>query len=269
MVVSKLTIYPVKGCRGYSLTETRVTPMGLVGDREFTVLLDGERAGQKQILELIHLSAKWIGDHELLLGYPGKSDFELPTELGSPSADVDIYSKKIPTLDMGDEVAAWLSDAFEKTVRLVRAREAYDWFLPLKEFSGVHGQKQTKFIDAAPILLTNQSSLDDLCQRMDAPIPMNRFRPNIVVSDLEAYREDDLPAFNFPRLTLNRVTVCERCIVTTTDQNTGGRAKEPLRTLGKYRKRKNDYAGGIMFGIYLTPDSDGDISVGDVMQEPA
>ena len=168
---------------------------------------------------------------------------------------------------MGDEVAAWLSEAFNSTVRLARAEEAFDWFLPLKEFGNVHGQKQTKFIDAAPVLLTNQSSLEDLNQRMDESLPMNRFRPNIVVSDLKAYSEDDLPTFKFPQLTLNRVTVCDRCIVTTTNQDTGERAKEPLRTLSKYRKRKNDYAGGIMFGIYLTPDGDGKITVGDVLAE--
>lgn len=265
--VSELTIYPIKGCRGYSLTEAAVTSMGLKGDREFVVLKDGKLTNQKQILEHIHLSAKWTSDHQLQLGYPGKEDFALDAQLGSPAAPLNLYSKKVPVVDMGDEVGAWLSDAFNQPVRLARAEKAFDWFLPLEEFSSVHGQKQTKFVDAAPILLTNQSSLDDLNLRMPDALPMNRFRPNIVISFLEAYREDDLPEFGFPQVCLKRVAVCERCIVTTTDQETGDRAQEPLKTLSKFRKRNNNYAGGIMFGIYLVPDGDGRITLGDVLYQ--
>ena len=121
-------------------------------------------------------------------------------------------------------------------------------------------------MDAAPILLASQASLDDLNSRLKTPVPMNRFRPNIVIEGCEAFEEDERPEFRFPDIILRRVTVCERCIVTTMDQQTGTRDKEPLNTLSRYRRRSENYAGGIMFGIYLT-GGEGRISTGDQLAE--
>ena len=128
----------------------------------------------------------------------------------------------------------------------------------------MHGQKQAKFVDAAPILLTNQNSLKDLNERLTIDVPMERFRANIVVSGLAAYEEDQQQNYRAADVLLTRVTVCERCIVTTMDQQDGTMKKEPLKTLSKYRKRANDYAGGIVFGSYLTTQDAGRLNVGDI-----
>ena len=268
--VSKIVIYPVKGCRGQVLESAEVTEMGLVGDREFTVTVAGQVVNQKQLPLLYQLSAQWIDEHSLSLSFPDAKSFVLDTRAGAACDTVDIYSKQVPVLDMGGEVADWLSDVLQDTVRLVRAAQPFKWFFPLEEFAQIHDNDQSKFIDAAPILLTNQNSLDDLNDKIrvahDLPaLSMDRFRANIVVAGLGSYLEDELPVFEFPKLRLSRLAVCERCIVTTTDPASGVRGKEPLRTLSKYRKRKNDYAGGIMFGIYLVPAVKGSISIGDVL----
>jgi len=263
--VTDLLLYPIKGCRGYSVNQISVTPMGLLGDREFAVISDGERVNQKQLPELMWLSAVWRSVECLVLTFPGHENYELKTSLDPKLVPdkIQVYGNDLPILDMGDSVAGWLSAALGSSVRLARTNGAVDWFIPVPEFELVHGRPQTKFVDAAPILLTNEVSLKDLNDRLEVGIPMNRFRPNIVVDDLEAYREDELETFDFAGTCLQRVAVCERCIVTTTDQVTGEQAKEPLRTLSKYRKRISGYAGGIMFGIYLTSMSEGELSVGE------
>ncbi|MFT4713637.1 MAG: hypothetical protein ACJAVI_005978 [Candidatus Azotimanducaceae bacterium] len=266
--VTDMLLYPIKGCRGYSVEQVVVTPMGLLGDREFALVKDGERANQKQLPDLIHLTAVWKSPDCLVMKYPSCEDFELDCSLQQELAigQIQVYGKDVPTLDMGNAVAEWLSKAFNADVRLAKTNGPFDWFLPLPEFSLVHGEPQTKFVDAAPLLLTNAVSLTDLNSRLEEDLPMNRFRPNIVVDGLEPYYEDELASFNFPNVSLARVTVCERCIVTTTNQETGERKKEPLRALSKYRKRENDYAGGILFGIYLTATSSGELAIGDNLE---
>ena len=266
--VSDLLLYPIKGCRGYSVDQAAVTPMGLVGDREFAVIKDGERINQKQLSSMMYLSAVWKSAEYLELSFPGTSNFELNCAVSSIKTldKIQVYGSDLSIQDMGDDVAFWLTERLGAEVRLARTNGATPWFLPVPEFVSVHGKPQTKFVDAAPILLTNTESLDDLNARLSDELPMNRFRPNIVVDLLEAYKEDSLEIFNFPSLNLESVAICERCTVTTTDQETGEVAKEPLRTLSKYRKRADGYAGGIMFGIYVTAIADGKLAIGDNLE---
>ncbi len=266
--VSDLLLYPVKGCRGYSVNQVAVTPMGLVGDREFAVIKDGERVNQKQLSNLMYLSAVWKSDDCLELDFPGVSTFELSSIANSELAlrQIQVYGNGLSIQDMGDEVARWLTKALGANVRLARTNGASPWFLPVAEFATVHGKLQTKFVDAAPILLTNTGSIEDLNSRLQDEVPMNRFRPNIVLDGLAPYTEDVLESFQFPELNLARVAVCERCTVTTADQETGTLSKEPLRTLSMYRKRAGGYAGGIMFGIYVTATADGKLAIGDNLE---
>lgn len=263
--VSEINIYPVKGCRGQSLQKANVTPMGIEGDREFAVLLDGQLANQKSVPLLRCLTAQWHGKDSLLLSYPGADDLELDVNSSKEASPIDLYSKAIAVLDMGDEVADWLSSAFSVKLRLVKMKKAIDWFMPLHEFTDVHEKSQNKFVDTSPVLIANQNSLDELNSRINTTVSMDRFRANIVVSGLDCYLEDELPNFVFPGVTLRRVAVCERCVVINVDLQSGLSTKEPLLTLSKYRKRENGYAGGIMFGMYAAPLDNGVICVGDML----
>jgi len=260
-IVSELLLYPVKGAKAMAVDRAHVTTTGLAGDRVFSVLHDGRRANQKQVANLYALGACWRGS-DLVLDYPGCDAFTLDTTRSGATLVESRPGAQIGLLDMGDAAANWLSAALGQPLRLVRQQQQRPWRIPLPEFDRVNGVPQDKFVDAAPILLTNASSLDDLNRRLAQPVLMDRFRPNIVVAGLDAYAEDDIACYRFDGLALDRVTVCERCIVTTVDQATGDRGKEPLRTLSTYRRRANDYAGGIVFGMYVATSGAGDIDVG-------
>lgn len=262
MQVTELVIYPIKGARGSSLEAVTIGPMGLDGDRVFTLLFEGKRANQKQVPKLVEIQPTWMPDGTLCLSHISLEDFILTPITKGENKDVDIYSKLVPTIDQGNDVANWLAQATGKNVRLVKMSEAVDWFIPLEEFSSVHGRKQEKFIDAAPILLTNENSLHDLNERLQEPVLMDRFRANIVVAKMEPYQEDQHETYRSLELVLTRVTVCERCIVTTMDQRSGSMTKEPLNTMSRYRKRAKGYAGGIVFGSYLTTKGTGILKVG-------
>lgn len=261
--VSALNIFPIKGCKATPVPTAEITAFGLAGDRVFSVIQDGQRCGQKQIADLRQLSAEWR-DNLLVLNYPSMATFKLSADQSGHEQQEMFRGQPVPVNDMGDEIAMWLSEALKQPVRLARQNRPTAFPIPLREFGSVNGAPQDRFMDAAPILLVNEASLQDLNSRMTKPVPMDRFRANIQVSDLAAYQEDEPAEFRFAEVTLNRVAVCERCTVTTIDQQNGSTTKEPLHTLSSYRKRSNHYAGGIMFGIYLTGGS-GRLSVGDTL----
>ncbi|MFT5578657.1 MAG: hypothetical protein ACI9WS_001412 [Paraglaciecola psychrophila] len=261
--VSALIIYPIKGCRGQSLQRAELTAMGLAGDREFAVLMGGQWANQKTLPGLRSLAAIWRGDNKLHLSYPHCDDFVLTDNKVAEAPSIEIYSKPVAVEDMGADVASWLSAALGAPLQLVRMEKSVDWFFPLSEFTEINGQPQNKFVDAAPVLITSEQSLADLNARLGQAVPMDRFRPNIVLAGLDSYLEDELPNFVFPASRLRRLAVCERCTVTTIDQQSGATSKEPLLTLSRYRRRQSGYAGGIMFGVYALPVAAGSLGLGD------
>jgi uncharacterized protein YcbX len=118
---------------------------------------------------------------------------------------------------------------------------------------------RVSFADAFPFLLTSEESLRDLNQRLPQPLPMNRFRPNLVVTGDRPYEEDDWRDIQIGDIPMQVVKPCGRCVVTTTDQSTGIRGQEPLRTLATYRKRSGD----AMFGQNLVHRNSGQLRVGD------
>lgn len=262
ITVSDLLIYPIKGAQGVSVKSAEFTTEGLVGDRVFTITRDGKRVAQKQIPALKYLRVTGC-KQGLELHYPGEEAFLLTVDSSSPGEPLMSITRTIETLDMGDAAASWLSRCLQATVRLVKALGPDPLPIPLAEFKLIDGLKQSKFVDIAPVLLTNEASLFDLNTRLSEPVLMNRFRPNLVVSGLQPYQEDQIRYLAFPTMRLEAMVACERCAVTTFSQETDVASKEPLRTLSRYRRRKNDYAGGVMFGTYLASPGKGAISVGD------
>jgi uncharacterized protein YcbX len=115
------------------------------------------------------------------------------------------------------------------------------------------------FADGFPFLLISEESLADLNRRLAYPLPMNRFRPNLVVAGGEPYAEDGWSRMEIGNLRLQVVKPCGRCLVTTTDQDTGERGKEPLRTLATYRKVGSE----VMFGQNVVHENIGRLRVGD------
>ena len=260
--VADLVIYPIKGGRGSQVKTVDVTTEGFIGDRVFTVTRDGRRVAQKQIPRLKYLQAVW-NKNDLELNYPGERPFVLEPQSGSPGRPLMSITRTVATVDMGDDVANWLSRCLQETVRLVKAEGADPLAIELAEFKLIDGMNQAKFVDIAPVLLTNEASLLDLNRRLTEPVLMNRFRPNLVLRGLQPYQEDKLERLVLPAMYLRNMVVCERCAVTTFSQETDLPSKQPLQALSRYRRREHHYAGGVMFGTYLACPDNGTISLGD------
>ena len=133
-------------------------------------------------------------------------------------SEINFYGNNIAVVDQGDELAELISSAVGKEVRVAALKETFTRSVPLEEFAVIDGIDQSRFVDVAPILVTNVSSLDELNGRLEQQVPMNRFRPNVVIEGLAAYQEDSVARLQGDGWELVRATHCERCATTCTDQ---------------------------------------------------
>lgn len=252
VVVESLHVYPVKGCRGIDVARADVATTGLavdgVADREWMVV---DRAGrfvtQREYPQLA-LVATAARDGVLTLSAPGRPSLALDAGAGA-TRDVVVWRSTVRGIDAGDEAAAWLSAHLGADVRLVRFdRTGTRPCNP--DYAGDSGA-HTLFADGYPVLVIGAASLADLNARMTArgfpALPMNRFRPNVVLSGLPPYEEDHLDTIVVGDVVLRCVKPCTRCQVTTTDQATAHVGHEPLRTLAGYRM--DPRLPGVTFGM--------------------
>jgi uncharacterized protein YcbX len=263
--VAALTIYPVKGCQGVAVDEIEVRRGGIVGDREIMLVKDGKDFAQRDHPRLARVRVERLGDGRLRLSDPDAGEHVHEIRSRGDDVAVNLTFNDITTRDQGDAVAGWAAKAMgEGGIRVVSLPRPWDRWIPLPEFRLIDGRPQHQLYDVAPVLLNNQASLDDLNTRTASPVPMDRFRANVVVRGLAAYEEDQLKSLSSSAAELLYVTACERCIMTTTDQTTGERTStEPIKTLSSYRKRENKYASGVVFGAYMTAGREGTLKVGD------
>jgi hypothetical protein len=252
-----LNVYPIKAARGIPLDDSEVDEFGLLYDRRWMVVDDsGEFLSQRSHPRLA-LVVPTIADETLVVNAPGMPTLEIPL---SPSRAVTmrvaVWDDSCAATWLGDKPARWFSEFLDCSCSLVRMapetiRPADPAFAPVGA--------RVSFADGFPFLLISQESLEDLNRRLDMPVPMNRFRPNLVVSGGEAYAEDHWTKIEIGGLGLRIVKPCGRCVVTTTDQTSGERGQEPLRTLATYRKRD----GEVMFGQNVVHEGPGRLCVGD------
>ncbi len=259
--VASLHVYPVKGCRGLSPPTAELAVTGLVaqgaGDREWMVVdRDGQLVTQREYPRLA-LVATAIAGGVLRLTLPSGASpnpgpLELPlarSEGPAPSRAVVVWNSDVRGFDAGDDAAAWFSSWLAAPVRLVRFDRATPR-LCNPEFAGAAGA-HTMFADGYPLLVVGSASLELLNARLAArgspALPMNRFRPNVVLDGIDAHAEDHLDRIAIGGVVLQCVKPCVRCQVTTTDQQTAHVGLEPLRTLGEYRM--NERYGGVTFGM--------------------
>jgi len=264
VTVSALVYYPVKGCAGVSVERAEITGAGLAHDRRFMfVTPDGTFRSQRstQLLATIRPSVVHDGT-KLTLAAPGVADLVLDMRPDGPRVPVTLH--KIwarEAVDQGDDVAGWASEVLGEPVRLVRTAPDFD-----RQVDEHHGQ--VGFADSTALHATSLASLDDLnariLERGAEPVPMARFRPNLVLGGLDApFAEDAMTTLTIGDAVLRYVKQDIRCRVTMTDQVTGEMAgPEPIRTLAGYRRAPE---GGVSFGIKLAVERPGVISVGDTI----
>lgn len=265
MRVSSLHIYPVKGCKGIQVKEASVDELGFIGDRRFLIVTrDGKFLTQRTLprLALIGTSLTFSA---LRLDMPEIGAIHVP--LAHESVEprlrpVQVWNDAgLMAEDCGEGVHAWLSAVVAQPVALVRLGNAFN--RPVKNSPG----DRVTFADAYPFLAISEESLTALNDRLieadSPPVPMNRFRPNIVVEGASAFAEDQWTRVRMGELTFRAGGLCRRCIVTTTDQDNATRGKEPLRTLASFR-RDPSAPGEIIFGQNLIHETKtGILRVGD------
>jgi uncharacterized protein len=260
--ITGLFVYPVKSCRGIALQEAQLDRRGIVHDREFLVV-DEENVflTQRTVPQLATIETELHQQH-LVLRAAAAGQVEVPLAIDGSAPpvqrEVQIFKDRVVADDCGDEAAEWFSSALGRKCRLVRLGSA---FVRQVAPAGI-AAADIPFTDEFPLHLTAEESLADLNRRLDEPLPMSRFRPSIVVRGAEPYAENTWRSLRDQQVQFRFATPCYRCSVTMTDQQTGTRGSEPLRTLATYRRGE---AGGVMFGQYLIHSGPGTLRVGETL----
>jgi uncharacterized protein YcbX len=243
------------------LAEAVIGPRGIVGDRSFMLVdADGRFLTQREYARMALIEPR-LGHDTLSLAAPGHDTLSIPVLTNGERGEVTIWRDRSVAVDQGDAAAEWASSFLGATCRLVRIAD--DAVRAVDRDFAVSDGDQVGFADGYPFLVTTEESLADLNDRMAEALPMNRFRPNIVLSGAEPFAEDDWRRIRIGEIVFAVVKPCARCAITTTDQATAERGKEPLRTLATYRQVPGK---GVMFGQNLIHQSTGDIRVGDPVE---
>ncbi|MBI4626559.1 MAG: MOSC domain-containing protein [Verrucomicrobia bacterium] len=269
MHLSGLFIHPVKSLRACAVASAGVDALGLVGDRRFMVVDDSGRFLTQRTLPRMSLVATALDVDTLTLSAARAGSIVVPRlpDSRAPLHTVSVWkSENLQAEDCGDAAAAWLSDFLATRCRLVRIGVAFhrDVLKPT-----ARPDDTVNFADGYPFLVISEASLADLNDRLAAQgeetLPMDRFRPNLVVTGCAAFAEDNWVRFRIGGVVFRAGGPCARCVVTTTDQLTAERAPEPLRTLATYRRDPAD-PSDVNFGQNLLHETkSGALRIGEAV----
>ncbi|MFE2059429.1 MOSC domain-containing protein [Streptomyces sp. NPDC059446] len=258
-------VHPVKSLAARAADQAVVEPWGLGGDRRW-MLIDGENrvVTQRQLPRMAQLSAEPLADGGVSLSAPGSAPLTVGVPDQARTMTAELHRSKVEVVPASGEAHTWLGARLDAEVRLVHL-DAPSHRRPVDPEFGRPGET-VSFADGFPLLLTARSSLDALNALVaqgdhpeEGPLPMDRFRPNVVVEGTAPWVEDGWKRIVIGEVAFRVVKPCGRCVITTTDQRTAERGKEPLRTLARHRREGKH----LLFGQNLIPDGTGVIRVGD------
>ncbi|OZI30252.1 MOSC domain-containing protein [Bordetella genomosp. 10] len=261
--IRSLHIYPVKSCAGIDLSASPIDEAGLAYDRRWLVVSGGQFLTQRQ-LPAMALVRTVLDDAHLRLSAPGMPDLAIALDgsgLRGEAQAVTVWRDTMPARREGEAAAAWFSrylqqpcELFRIDVASARRSASAEWvggWLQRHPQDAPHYRERNLFgfADGFPLLIANQASLDELNARLAAkgaaPVPMDRFRPNIVIEGgLQAYEEDHIASLAAGAVRMALVKPCTRCAIPDVDQATGQRRDEPGLTLAATRM----LAPGVVFG---------------------
>lgn len=262
MRVASLHYYPIKGCRGHSLASASLDALGFVGDRRLMLIDPSGRFVSQREEQLLATIEPELNGNRLTVRAPHHKPLAMEIDPGGKVVDVSVWASAFRATDQGELAAAWFSDVVGSALRLV-------WFghassRPIDPTYSPRSDAETAFTDGYQVLGVQEESLADLNARLAEPVPMARFRPNIVVQGGVAWGEDQWREVRVGSVAFDAVKPCARCVVLTTDQQTGARhpRQEPLRTLATFRTVPGL---GAIFGQNLVLRAPGTIAVGDAV----
>lgn len=257
--VTQLVIYPVKGFAGQPCETVEVLDRGFARDRRW--MLIGEDhifLSQRRLPRMATIQARIVGDQLVLVHSSSQSKIAVPIQQPdtAPKMPVTIWKNQVEAVCVPD-AGQWLSEILDYGCTLV--------FMPDTTRRQVNPAfarpgEIVSFADAYPILLVGEASISDLNARLTEPVPVDRFRPNIVVSTQEPFEEDKWGELEIGSALLRGVKASDRCSVPTINQRTGERTgPEPIRTLSGFRR----FGDGVFLGQNLTVRRPGSITVND------
>jgi uncharacterized protein YcbX len=266
MYLSEINIYPIKSLAGISLKESKIERRGLEFDRRWMLIDKNNKfLTQREFPKMATVKPEILADG--LQVSSGQNILVIPFEpLRSDTQTVQIWSSRCRARIYENVINEWFSDVLETDCRLAvmpeETRRRVNYFYAVKKDDHV------SFADGYPFLLIGESSLGDLNSRLEEPLPMNRFRPNFVVSGAESFAEDAWKKIQIGETAFHVVKPCARCVITTIDQQAGEKdGKEPLKTLAGFRIPKRSLKQKILFGQNLIAEKAGDIlRVGDKIE---
>jgi len=259
MRLASVHTYPIKGCYRLDHDGARVEPWGLAGDRRWMIVdEDGVGVTQREATGLVAVRPE-LRPGGLVLRAAGRPALELTEPADGDPVEVRVFASMpaAPARTAGPAANDWLSGLLDRKVRLVWLGDPTRRAIP-EEIGLVEPGDRVSLADGYPMLLANLASLDAVNESLlasgsaEAPLPMTRFRPNLVIAGAEPWAED---GWTGRRIRIGPVAFrvakpCGRCVVTTTDQETGERGREPLRVLARHRNINQR----LVFGQNLVPD---------------
>jgi hypothetical protein len=259
--ISQLNVYPIKSCAGIARDTVRLTAYGLEHDRNWMVIDPGGRFVTQRTHARLALVQPALAGDALVISAPGMAALELPIDpaalAGAPVVSATVWSDTVAALDAGETAARWFSEFLGERLRLVRFDPGHER-IASRKWAG-DATAQVRFADGFPLLVLGSASLDDLNARLAAKhvdrIPLNRFRPNLVLDGIDAYEEDYTETLRIAathgEVELRIVKPCTRCPIPTIDQARGAPdprwPAEPTETMSAYRADSR-VDGGITFG---------------------
>lgn len=262
MQVSQLYIYPIKSLGGIALQTVEITDRGFKYDRRWMLVDSNNRfISQREVaaMALLKVTIASAGLEVIHISNPADV-LKIPFgPYDGISVPVTIWDAGCNATLVSDEANKWFSAKLHIDCRLVYMNEE-DKIL-IDENYNINNSINS-FSDGFPILIASEASLDDLNSRLDGALPMNRFRPNLVISGSKAFEENEMKEFAIGDIHFFGVKPCARCVITTIDQSTAVKGKEPLKTLATYR----NYNNKILFGENVIAMQTGKVRVGDAVQ---
>lgn len=243
--LQSISIYPVKAARREDLRVARVSDRGLAGDREWMVTRpDGTFLSQRTHPALARLAAT-RSETGISLAFEGHAPITVRAFEGGCARELRVWDDRMQGWDAGDRVADWLAAAIGVPARLARVMPTTGRMAD-RQYVGER-DVPVAFSDGYPILVCTTASLAELNRRLPVPVPMNRFRPNLVVDGLDAFAEDRIRRVRIGEVVLHFVKPCTRCSVPTIDQDTGSLSTDPIPALKEFRFDRA--LRGVTFGM--------------------